>query len=485
MAHALADRPAFRPPDRPAPPSLRRPLPLMLTLALVAGAAVGAAFAIRPLLGVAVLILVATALALAQRPQLSVYLMVTIAPACAGLHRGLLVPGLRISEAAIAGLGALVLLFAPRLRRPSWSGVEMLLLAYAVFTVALGGYDLLVREAPLTMTDLGTLLGPLQFVLLVRAVVVAMSEERYRVRAAQLLIAAAVLVALVALAQFGNVGPTRSVLTTLTGSSLYSSSLGEGIGRVTGPFNIWHELAGVLMPSALLALALLLDTRSPLRRACYGLALLLIVMALLSSAAVGVTIATVIGALYICWRRRVLHVALAFAVPLAVIAALFFAGPLSGRAEQQYAPSAASYRSPLVPQSLSYRYALFQEQNAPALAGKWGTGYGPDLPPRLALGDFPFTQTTYVSLLMRGGVPLLVVFLVLILAVVRSARRSQRQARTDFEWSLATVVLVMSVSYLFLQLIESYLLDSGPPHAYWAFVGLMLAASGRSRYGRE
>jgi hypothetical protein len=271
------------------------------------------------------------------------------------------------------------------------------------------------------------------------------------------------------------------VLTSLTGSSLYSSSLGEGIGRVTGPFNIWHELAGVLMPSILLSLAMLLAARSRWQRTFYGTALALTVLALLSSAAVGVTIATALGAFYICWRRRVLHVALAFAIPLAIVAAVFFGGPLSGRAEQQYAPSGASYRSPLVPQSLSYRYALFQEQNAPALAGKWETGYGPDLPPRLALGDFPFTQTTYISLLMRGGIPLLVVFLVLLGAVVRSAVLAQRVARTEFEWSVATVVLVTSVSYVFLQLIESYLLDSGPPHAYWAFVGLMLAATGAAR----
>jgi hypothetical protein len=59
-----------------------------------------------------------------------------------------------------------------------------------------------------------------------------------------------------------------------------------------------------------------------------------------------------------------------------------------------------------------------------------------------------------------------------------AARRAQKAAETEFQWSIATIVLTTTLGYVFLQLIESYLLDSGPPHAYWAFVGLMLAASG-------
>ena len=116
-------------------------------------------------------------------------------------------------------------------------------------------------------------------------------------------------------------------------------------------------------------------------------------------------------------------------------------------------------------------------KNSPTL--RWATGFGPDLPPRLALATFPYTETNYVSLLMRGGVPLLVVFVLLMLVVLRTARVAQRSAATDFQWCIATVVLVTTLGYFPLLLIESYLLDDGPPHAYWALVGLMLAAAGR------
>jgi hypothetical protein len=477
MAHALPDpaaqsqRVAF-----PAMVGLRRPVATMLVLTLLSAVAVGAAVAVKPIAGVLGVVAVAGALALAYRPRLAVYLMVTVAPACAGFKRGLLVPGLRVSEFTVAGLAMLVLVFAPRTRVLAWTRVEIVLLVYAVLTAALGGLDLALRHAPLNGTELGTLLGPFQFMLLLRAVVVALDRERDRIRAAHLMLAAATVVGFVSLAQFGNVGPTRSVLTTLTGSSLYSTTLGEGAGRVTGPFNIWHELAGFLMPSVVLSMALLLGARSPAARMRYGIALAVTGGALLSTAAIGPLSATALACLYISWKRGVLHVVLAATVPVVLIVALAFGGTFSGRAKQQYSTSANTYRIPLVPQTIAYRYAIFREQSAPALAGHWASGFGPDLPPQLALGNFPFAETTYVTLVLRGGVPLLAVFLILMLLVGRAARRAQRSARSYFQWSVATVVFTTTVSYALLQLIESYLLDSGPPHAYWAFVGLMLAA---------
>lgn len=473
-AYALAEPTApARHADRET--GLRHPTATMLALFVLSGVFVGTAVAISPAAGCAGLVAVAAGLALVRRPRLSVYLMVLIAPACAGLERGLVVPGLRVSEVAIAGLGLLVLVFAPRGKAPAWTVVEILVLAYASFTALLGGLDLALRHAPIDSTEIGTLLGPFQFVLLLRATVVTLTLERYRVRAANLMLIAATVVGLIALAQAGNLGPTRSVLSTLTGSSLYSSSLGEGVGRVTGPFNIWHELAGFLMPSVLLSFALLLGASVKAARLRYAVALAVTGAALLSTAAVGALLATGISCLYVAWRRGVLRVALAVALPIVLIAAIGFGGTLGGRAQQQYSHSAESYRLPLVPQTLSYRYAIFEEQSAPALTGHWATGFGPDLPPKLELGNFPYAETTYVTLLLRGGAPLLAVFLVLLFVVAGVSRKAMRAARTEFQWSVAVVVFAMTVSYVFLQLIESYLLDSGPPHAFWAFVGLMLA----------
>jgi hypothetical protein len=456
--------------------ALRRPVGTILAFALLSSVVVGAATAVRPLMGLALVFAIAVALALPQRPQLAVLAMVAIAPATAGLHRGLLVPGLRVSEVAIAGLGCLVLAFAPRARRPAWTPVEKALLVYAIATVALGGFDLANRHAPLDTEELGTLLGPFQFVILLRAIVVTLRGERERVLAARLMLGAATVVALLSLAQYAGVGPVRSLLASLTGSGLYASSLGEGVGRVTGPFNIWHELAGFLMPSVLLSLTLMLRATGRGERYAYGAAFLLTAMALLATATAGVLIATVLGALYVAWRRRVLHIALPMVAAIGILAAVLLGSTLSERADQQSQHTATTNRIPLVPESISYRYALFEEQTTPALAGRLVTGYGPDLPVQLVLGNFPYVQTSYLLLLLRGGIPLLLVFVVLIAMVLTAAVRAMRAARTEFEESVATVVVIVTVAYVFLQLIESYLLDSGPPQVYWALVGLMLAA---------
>jgi hypothetical protein len=462
----------------PARPRWRRPLASTLAIAAASVVAVGVSVATKPLLGLVVVAAVAIALVLVDRPLTSVYLMVMIAPSCAGLQRGLLVPGLRVSELTVAGLGGLVLLFASRMRSPAWTGVEKLLLVYAVVGASLGGLDLALRHAPLDTTELGTLLGPFQFVIIVRAIVLTLDTERRRVRAVNLFLGAAVVVALISLAQFANLGPTRTVLTSLTGSTLFSESLGEGAGRVTGPFNIWHELAGFLMPAVLLSMAMLTQARTKVQRNWYLGALALTGGALLATTAIGVLIVTLLGIAYLAWQRKVLHVVLALALPAILIVAVVFGGTFSGRSQQQLAPTSSTYKVPLAPQTISYRYAIFEEQSVPALSGHWATGYGPDLPPQLALGNFPYAETTYVTLLLRGGVVLLVIFLGLLIATARMARAVQRRARTEFEAGLASVVLIMTVGYLVLQLIESYLLDSGPPHAYWAIVGILLAGSG-------
>jgi hypothetical protein len=481
MAQPLPDHDTFVPAIRPpAEPSFATPTATMLALTLLSAVVIGGAAAISPLFGVVGVLGIAATLALAQRPQLSIYLMVTVAPASAGLHRGLLIPGFRISEVTIVGLATLVLLFAPRTQTLTWTRVEKLLLLYAVSTVTLGGLDLATRHAPLNATELGTLLGPFQFMLMLRAITVALTEDRHRIRAAHCLLAAATVVGVVSLAQFGNVGPTRSVLSTLTASDLYSTSLNEGAGRVTGPFTIWHDLAGFLMPSVLLSYALFLCSRSWRARLPYGTVLVITGAALLSTATAGPTIATVLGCLYISWKRRVLHVVLAAAIPVALVVAIAFGSVFSGRAEHQLSHSSSTYQLPFVPQTISYRYGVFEEQSAPALKGRWTTGYGPDLPPQLALGNFAYTESAYVSILLRGGVLLLAVFLLLLLAVARMAKKAQNAARDDFQWSIATVVFAMSISYLFLQLIETYLLDSGPPDAYWAFVGILLSVVARS-----
>jgi hypothetical protein len=453
----------------------------MLALTLVCGAAVGGAAAVAPAAGVLCVVAVALALVLVQRPRTAVYLMVMVAPACAGLRRGLVVPGLRVSEVGIACLAGLVLVFAPRARTPAWSRVELVLLGYAGATCVLGGLDLALRHAPLTGSELGTLLGPFQFVLLVRAVVVALGDARHRVRAVQLMLVAAALVGLVSLLQLGNVGPTRHLLATVTGSQLYATSLAGGVGRVTGPFNFWHELAGFLMPSVLLSLALLVKARTARARLCYGAVLALAGSALLATASAGPLIATALAGLYVAWRLRALTVVLAASLPVVLVVTIGFGGTLSGRAAQQYTGSASTYRLPLVPETLSFRYAVFREQSVPALSGRWASGYGPDLPPQFTLGNFPYTETAYVTLLLRGGAPLLAIFVVLMAAVAMAARRAQRSARSSFEGSVATVVLALTASYAVLQLIESYLLDAGPPQAYWAVVGLMVAAANRGQ----
>ncbi len=448
----------------------------MLLLAFVCAPVVGMAIVVSPVAGLACVVAIAAMLALVEHPERAAYLLVAAVPACAGLKRGFPIPGLRLSELLIVGLSALIILTIPRGAAKRWGTIERLLLLYAVLGVVLAAVDLLRRHASLDSTELGTMLGPTQYVLLVRAINVSLPQRVQRIRAVQWMLVATAIVSLIALAQFANVGPVRSVLATLTGSNQYAVSLGEGVGRVTGPFNIWHALAGYLLPSVLMALALVGSGSSRRVNWCYAGVAVVAAAALLSTATLAPLIAVTVGGLYIAAKRGVLRVAVACLVPVVLVGVLVFGTSFSGRAAQQYSASASSYRIPLVPQTIAYRYAVFREQSAPALAGHLTTGYGPDLPPQLALSNFPFTETAYVTVLLRGGIPLLVSFLALLTAVALQARRAVRVARPGIDWDIAGIVFYASVAWLVLQLLESYLLDSGPSQAYWSLVALMLAA---------
>lgn len=444
-------------------------------IALACGPVVGLAIIVSPLAGLGCVLAIGAGLALVERIERAAYLLVAVVPASAGLKRGFPLPGLRLSEVLVVGLGALIILAIPRAAARRWSAVELLLLLYAVLSVVLGGIDLLRRHSTLDSTELGTMLGPVQFVLLVRAINIGLADPRRRMRAVSWMLGATAVVSVLAIAQYANFGPVRSALATVTGSNQYTISLGEGVGRVTGPFNIWHALAGYLLPSILLALALAVGRTSRRAKYAYGGLAILAGIALLSTATLAPLVAVVFGALYLAARRRVLRVAVACLVPAVVAGALIFGTSFSGRAQQQYSTSASSFRIPLVPETIAYRYALFREQSAPALAGRLTTGYGPDLPPQVALSSFPFTETAYVTLLLRGGVPLLLAFLILLTLVACRARLAQRITRPGVDWDIAGVVLFTTLAWLVLQLLESYLLDAGPAQAYWGLVGLMLA----------
>jgi hypothetical protein len=433
----------------------------------VAMVLVAAAAGLSPLVGLALIAALAIAFAVALNEMIGLGLLAALAPACAGLARGIPVPGFRFSEVLIGGVGVILLVSARRFVR--WTALDWLALLYALGTLCLGAWDMLSQAQHINRGALDTLLGPVQFLLLYRATAVtARTPERRRV-ALRLMLWASVPVSLLALGQqFGAPG-VRSLLVTLTKNNVYTAT--NTAARVTGPFPLWHNLAGYLLMYLITIAALLLRGVTDVMRRSFLIAIGVIdAVALLETLSIAPIIALVAGvAILGVWFKGFTRVFVGLAVVI-VVGLLVFGSRIDARIAQEYGRAPGTQGSALVPSTLQYRYDLWTSELLPMLKGHVTTGYGPVLPPQFA--NFPYTESLYINLLYRGGVVLVMIFLGLAAAMLAAAITARRD-RDPLQKALGPAVLVCVLSIVAIGLIESYFTDDGPPQVLWMLLGLL------------
>ena len=441
-----------------------------LFLAVVAAVAmvlVAAAAGFSPLIAVGLIVVIAVAFAVALNEMVGLALLAALAPATSGLARGIPVPGLRFSEALIGGVGIILLVSARRFVR--WTPLDWLALLYALATLCLGAWDVLAQGQHINQSELDVLLGPLQFLLLYRATAVtARTPERRRV-ALRLMLWASVPVALLAIGQQFNFPEVRSLLVTLTNNNVYSAT--NTAARVTGPFPLWHNLAGYMLIYLLAIAALLLrGVTDVLSRGSLVAIALVDTVALVETLSIAPIIALVAGvAILGIYFKGITRVVAGLAVVI-IAGLLVFGARIDARFTQEYGRAPGTQGSALVPQTIQHRFDLWTTELIPALKGHVVTGYGPALPPQFA--NFPYTESLYINLLYRGGLVLLAIFLGLAVSMVVASMRA-RLDRDPLQKALGPAVAMAVVALVVIGFIESYFTDDGPPQVLWMLLGLL------------
>jgi hypothetical protein len=464
----------------------RRPGLVTGACAIASGLLAGAGLAFGLEAAAASIAAALIALLVLRRPLAGAYLLIGVVPIVSGLRRDLPVPGLRLSEVVVTAIAALLLLTVETRRSRPWTLFDWMALAYAVGTLALGGFDLLDRGAPLTATSAGTLIGPFQFLLLYRAVLVVVRTDEERRRALALLLWASVPVSLVTLLQYADIGAVTAALHSVTGAQELvahadEAHLGE---RMTGVFPHWQMLAGYLFAIvAICSAALLTRERPPMPRGALAAIALLALAAMVATGTFVTVIGIVAAALILgAWYGRVGRVVAALGG--AALAAVFAFGPLiEERVNYTFVVAPGADRSWFMPQSVAYRIDLWSDQLLPAIAGRLLTGYGPDLPPGLS---FEFTESMYLTLLFRGGIPLLLIYIGLMLALSGVALRAARS--TEGLTALLGRALFAIIALLaLLHLLEPYFVTTGLPHLVWILAALAVSAlySDQGAHGRS
>jgi hypothetical protein len=448
--------------------SLSSRLLFTLGASIVVGVAAGVGFGA----GAVALVAVALALVVVARPTIGAFTLVAAAPAISGLRPGFPLPTFRLSQVLILALATLILLAAKPGRTAPWGAFDWLALAYVLANIGLGLYDLLERHAAIGIENAQRLVGPLQFFLLYRAVRTVVTTDVQRRIALRLLLLASVPVSVLALLQQLGIAGIPRLLADLTGSEV-GFDFGT-VHRATGPFPHWHDLGGYLFVIVLLGVGLLVTGATAVmsRR-------LLVVVVALAAAGVASTVSftpiagTVAGTLFLLpLARRPQRWFAAVAIGGVVLAILF--GPLiAGRYHEQFATYAPVKQRPYLPENFNFRIDVWTTEFVPVLKSHLTTGYGPDEPPNLL---FNYTESVYVTLLLRGGLPLLVIYGALMAALALRARDVKDGGAPELR-AVAHVVFLLVVLAFFMQMVTNYFVNSGFPFLFWVLAALLFTSA--------
>jgi hypothetical protein len=110
-------------------------------------------------------------------------------------------------------------------------------------------------------------------------------------------------------------------------------------------------------------------------------------------------------------------VALAAAISLVVV------GPVLGqRLTEQFGVVAGSSKG-FQPQTVNFREQVWSQQYLPAIAKRPLTGYGEQLPASIS---WPYPESQYIAILIEGGYPMLIMYLVLLWGMFDRSRHAAR-----------------------------------------------------------
>lgn len=447
-----------------------------VAIAFAAAVVVGAGASFGPAPGVAALVAVAVGLATMVQPMVGAMIILGVAPVISGLASGFPVPGFRLSELIIGGLGPLVLLTRQRRVPIRWGAFEWSVLLYCVATAVLGGLDLVQRSASFGPKDVGSLFGPFQLLITYLVVASVVVDDRWRRIALRVLLLASLPVGILAIMQEFNFPGVRQLLETATGANFFqvaASYAGSGgVARATGPFSGWSDLSAYLAAIILLDVALLLHTRIGMLRKRWLLVVLAVaVAAIVQTATIDSIAIAVLGTLVLArWYRQLGRVLMGF-IPAVVVAGVAFLPLVLKRFASEFHPppgTPGSHGSSLVPVTLQFRWDTWMHQWVPLLRGHWLTGFGPNLPSGIG---WQWPDSLYLELILRGGIVLVLIQLGLMLAWI--LRASPLTSVTDpIRAGLGRVIMVLLVWLVIIHVIVPYFTDAGLPYVLFVLAGL-------------
>jgi hypothetical protein len=408
--------------------------------------------------------------------------MVASVAALSGTARGLIIPGLRISEVlSVVILGVTIFQLGFRFRFFS-TALGAVALYCSVFSFI--GLLHMQSRPELGLASIGEeVLANWQYFFLAIALANVFTLPQREQRMTMFLMSLgfwASVESIIALLQILRFTPALALGTLVTGNTEILNTPNWKVPRGTGLFNSWHAMGAFTgLCAALLLWAYLSNYYHGRTRRYLFIALVLCTIGVVSAltAAPIILVAVVAVALTMRFKKSLPIVAF-----LLVGGSLLIFGPIRLLVMERINRQIGVGSSGFIPQTIEYRVDVWIRDYFPIISDHLWVGYGS------STGDleiFAHTESMYIWLLFHGGLWLFAAFTILLMALAHEFHPKKSVSLSALALDVRFVIRVVLLSLLPLMVIHPYLKDAGGSHLFFCLVGIGVGLARPQKIGHD
>lgn len=373
-------------------------------LASLVGCGIGLLFWISPWVALGLVTGVIFCIVALSKPIILCYLMIAAVALTGGVERSRLLPLLRPNELTLllSAILAFPVILADKHRCIRVSRYVIIALVILISgTVFIPAMSYLLRGTQLSISDMFTLLAPLQYILLFWLFAYVPGGEQERREIIQWMLFCGSIVAVVGLMQAARIDFVAKMLNRWYASDHTARATQAGASRVTSLMAAWNALGIFLMVNILISWALLPSIEIGVYKVNLIGAMILSALCLLVSGSFAGVFGLIIGALLteVFVQRGIRSLPILVVIVVGVLVSVLFLWPfikplIRGRLNFQYRHGG------IIPQTLVFRFHVWRNVFCPVIRDNILLGVSLTIPSTFAWHAF---ESQYLLLLYYFG----------------------------------------------------------------------------------
>lgn len=435
---------------------------------------------LNPIIGVLGSLLVLLMAILIPRPILIAYGLTLALPLTGGLARGAVIPVLRVGQALLVlGFIFFVLARPGRLGKYRLTMIDLIfaifVLTEAVFPVLALYYNgdqinLFAYNDVLGQSPLQVLLGPIQYYVLYRIIVATISSDRQIKKILELSFIVSIIVSVIGILE-KLVGPVRAFIVANYPPISQSATVSDTELRIASTLQHFSGLGAYLTFTLILALTCYtVQGQMKISRPLLAATFLFDSIALVLTGTIAAWIGLAVGVAAVFFLIRRIPKTVIFVLIGIILAVMIFQPFIADRLNFQFG---SGNSQGLIPESLAFRIMLWKQIFLPAIAQNLLFGAGPA---PTALISWPAEESQYFFVLLRGGLPYFLSYLLLLGSVIAVCWRQIKSKNDDASRPVAIALIAIIISISVMNLSGEYFTYVGGTQTIWTLLAIVVAS---------